>query len=196
MSRTLRVGVLALQGGFAPHRDLLAGLGAEAVEVRDAGDLEGLDAAVIPGGESTVLARLAAERGLDRGLKGLAARGAPLLGTCAGAILLAEAVEGGASVSTLGLLPVTVRRNAYGRQRASFVTRPPEAARHRVFIRAPRFASLGEGVEVLDRLEADGEPVAVRAGAVLAATYHPELAADPWLHQLLLDQVGVGAAAS
>lgn len=188
----MRVGVLALQGAFAAHAALLRGLGVEPVEVRDPAGLAGVAALVLPGGESTAMRQLGTERGLWGPLATRVAAGMPVLGTCAGAILLAREVEGWPGLG-LGLIDLRVARNAYGQQKDSFTTRPPAAAHARVFIRAPRFTGVGAGVEVLDRLEASGEPVAVRQGVCLAATYHPELAGDPWLHRLLLAAVAAPA---
>jgi 5'-phosphate synthase pdxT subunit len=170
------VGVLALQGAFAAHAQLLEALGAEAREVRSAADLEGCEALVLPGGESSVHLRLLAEARLDVAIERFAG---PLLGTCAGLILLAKRVTNPEQRS-LGLLDVDVRRNAYGRQRDSF-----EDERGRIFIRAPRIERVGPGVEVLAARGA--EPLAVRAGRVLGATYHPELAGDSTLHRALLE---------
>lgn len=169
-------GVLALQGGYPSHARLLERVGVAPREVRKPAELAGLDALVLPGGESTVIHKLAAERGLLDAIRGAAGEGLGLLGTCAGAILLAREVEDHPDFG-LGLLDIAVRRNAYGRQRESFVSE--EGGRRRVFIRAPRILATGEGVEVLDAL--GDAPVAVAAGRVLAATYHPELADDPWL---------------
>jgi len=174
-----RIGVLALQGDFAAHAAALADVGARAVEVRRAAELDALAGLVVPGGESTTLLNLMADEPWFEALRGFHARGGALLGTCAGAILLAREVVGPAQAS-LGLLDVTVRRNAFGRQVDSFeieVALADDAAPlPAVFIRAPRIVRVGAGVEVLARL--DGEPVLVRQGRVLAATFHPELTGD------------------
>lgn len=183
----MRVGVLALQGGYAPHAAMLRDLGAAVREVRDPADLDGVAALVLPGGESTTIRKLGAERGLLPRIRDRVAAGMPLLGTCAGCILAAREVEGHPGFG-MGLLGVRVARNAYGTQRDSFVTAPPAARRRRVFIRAPKILAVDDGVEVLDRLEDSGEVVAVGGGGVTLATYHPELAGDPWLHRRLLAQ--------
>ncbi len=182
------VGVLALQGAYEAHQRMLRDQGAETRQVRTVSDLEAVVALVLPGGESTTMARLAAERGLDLAIRSRVEAGLPVLGTCAGAILMATEVEGPERLG-LGLVPMRVERNAFGRQIDSFVTRRPVAAHDRVFIRAPRIREVGPGVEVLDRLETTGEIVAVAWGSALAATYHPELSGDPWLHRRLLGLV-------
>lgn len=181
----MRVGVVALQGGVAPHVALLASLGAEPVEVRSPGDLDGVGAIVLPGGESTTIHKLGHERGVLPRVQELVAGGVPLLGTCAGAILASREVVGWPGMG-LDLIDVSIDRNAYGTQVDSFVTPAPPAARRRVFIRAPRITRVGEGVAVLDALEDSGEVVAAGTEKVLVATYHPELAQDPWLHARLL----------
>ncbi|MEN8161911.1 MAG: pyridoxal 5'-phosphate synthase glutaminase subunit PdxT [Myxococcota bacterium] len=184
-----RVGILAIQGDVEAHARILAGLGAEPVPVLREGELPGLDALILPGGESTTISK-----GMDRlklwdPIRGFARSGRPLLGTCAGAILLAKQVER-SPVPTLGLLDVVAVRNAYGTQVDSFAAEvDPDAAPgleglRCVFIRAPQLGSLGAGVEVLARVE--GRPVLVRQDNVLAATFHPELTADPRIHALLL----------
>jgi pyridoxal 5'-phosphate synthase pdxT subunit len=175
------VGVLALQGGFEAHAKLLADLGAQVRELRTPADLEGIDALVIPGGESTTITLGVEREGLAGPLADFVGSGKPVLGTCAGMIMLDR--------EHLGLLDVAVRRNAFGRQLASFETEldfegaPLEA----VFIRAPWVEELGEDVEVL--AEVDGHPVAVRQGNILAVAFHPELGDDSRLHRWLLDRV-------
>lgn len=182
-----RVGVLALQGDFAAHAAVLAGLGSPAVEVRHAAQLDGLGGLVIPGGESTTLLNLMRDEPWFEALGRFRDGGAAILGTCAGAILLSrEVVPGQAS---LGFVDTRIERNAYGRQVDSFEaeleTAPPFRDPIRaLFIRAPRFASPGTGVEVLARHE--GEPVLLRQGRVLAATFHPELTGDTALHALFV----------
>lgn len=183
-----RVGVLALQGAFAAHGRALRRLGAAVCEVRVASDLEGLDALVLPGGESTTMRQLGGERGLFPAIRARVAAGLPVLGTCAGAILLAREVDGDPDFG-MGLLDLGVTRNAYGSQLDSFVQASPPAPHPRVFIRAPRFTAVGPELEVLDRLEPGGEPVVVRQGRITACAYHPELTADPWLHARLLADV-------
>jgi 5'-phosphate synthase pdxT subunit len=180
-----RIGVLALQGDFAAHAAALDRAGASAVEVRRAGAIDALDGLVVPGGESTTLLHLMADEPWFDGLRRLHARGGAILATCAGAILVAREVEGPAQPS-LGLVDVTIRRNAWGRQVDSFETEVAlsgEAAPlPAVFIRAPRIVRTGEGVEVLASI--GREPVLVRQGRVIAATFHPELTGDVRLHAL------------
>jgi len=188
---SVRVGVLALQGGFAAHAAALDDLGVASVAVRRVAALDGLDALVLPGGESTTLLNLMADEPWFDALRELHTRGGALFGTCAGAILLAREVVEPAQPS-LGLLDAKVRRNGYGRQIESFETRLELVGSGRplpaVFIRAPRFVEVGPGVEVLARL-AD-EPVLVRQGRLLAATFHPELTPDRRLQRLFLALVG------
>lgn len=180
----MKIGVLALQGGFAAHARALRALGAQAAPLRRAAEVEGLDGLVLPGGESTVLRRVADDALVDA-LREAAARGVPLLATCAGAIWAADGLD---------LLDAALERNAYGRQLASFeapVYAPalgPEPFPG-VFIRAPAFGRMGSGVEVLGRLggEAHHAPVLVRQGPVTAATFHPELAGDLRVHRLWLE---------
>ena len=175
------VGVLALQGGFEAHAKALRKLGAEVREVRTASDLEGLDALVIPGGESTTIGMGIDREGLAEPLSDFVRSGRPVLGTCAGMIVLDR--------DHLGLLDVSVRRNAFGRQLASFEAELDFEGKplHAVFIRAPWVEQVGDGVEVL--AEVDGHPVAVRQDNVLAVAFHPELTDEPQLHQWLLDRV-------
>jgi 5'-phosphate synthase pdxT subunit len=178
----LAVGVLALQGDFEAHAKILAGLGADAREVRVPADLEGLDALVMPGGESTVMTLGIEREGLGEPLRELARAGTPVLGTCAGMIMLDR--------DHLGVLDILARRNAFGRQLRSFeadldVTDVPGGPVHAVFIRAPWVAEVGAGVEVL--AEVDGHPVAVRQANVIAVSFHPELTGEARLHRLLLE---------
>jgi 5'-phosphate synthase pdxT subunit len=178
---TLRVGVLASQGDFAAHAAMLTELGAEAVEVRTPAELAELDALVIPGGESTTITKAIERDGLEPAIRAHAESGRPVLGTCAGMIVCDR--------DHLGLLDLRARRNAFGRQIASFEADlqvegiGPEPMRA-VFIRAPWVEEHGDGVDVL--AEVDGHPVAVREGSVLACSFHPELADDPRLHALLM----------
>jgi pyridoxal 5'-phosphate synthase pdxT subunit len=181
------VGVLALQGDFAAHARILRATPAVVREVRRCTDLDGLAALVLPGGESTAVLRLmAGEPWLDA-LHAFHARGGALLGTCAGIILLARAVD--PPQPSAGLLDVSVARNAYGRQADSFEApvlatglAPPFPG---VFIRAPRILGVGPGVEVLARV---GEaPVAVRQGRVMGITFHPELTGDERVHRRFLE---------
>jgi 5'-phosphate synthase pdxT subunit len=177
------IGVLALQGDFEAHLGALSRAGVAAREVRDAEEVLASTGLVIPGGESTTFRRLMEGTGIEEAIRAVAGRGDPVLGTCAGAILLARDVVGPRAVS-LGLLPMTVVRNAYGRQLDSAVVRLTDLARsvlggeslEAVFIRAPRIASVDPSVEVLARR--DGDPVLVRQGNVTAATFHPELTED------------------
>lgn len=185
-----RVGVLSVQGDFARHGAALAALGVTPVRVSRPAHLAGLEALVVPGGESTTMLRLLAATGLRAPLERFARR-RPVLGTCAGLVLLAK--EAGAlPATTLGLLDVTVERNAYGRQVDSF-SRPVEipalgGAFDAVFIRAPRIRRIGPGVEVVARA-GGGEPVGVRAGRVAGLAFHPELTADLRLHRWFLAEV-------
>jgi 5'-phosphate synthase pdxT subunit len=178
------VGVLALQGDFEAHAGILVRLGAEPRIVRTPADLDGLDALVIPGGESTTMTLGIEREGLAEPLRALVRAGTPVLGTCAGLILLDR--------DHLGLLDVVTRRNAFGRQLQSFESElelegfegGPLTA---VFIRAPWVEEAGPDVEVL--AEVDGHPVAVRRGNVLAVAFHPELTDDSRVHAWLLDRV-------
>jgi 5'-phosphate synthase pdxT subunit len=172
----MRVGVLALQGGFAAHATWLRGLGHEVTLVRRASELVDRDALVLPGGESTVQLRLLERDGeLGAALDAFATSGRPVLATCAGLILIARRVEGPAQASR-GWLDVTVRRNAWGRQLDSFEAIADDGVTPLVCIRAPRIESLGPGVEVV--LTYRGEPMAVRQGSIVGMTCHPELAGD------------------
>ncbi|NTU88621.1 MAG: pyridoxal 5'-phosphate synthase glutaminase subunit PdxT [Actinobacteria bacterium] len=189
----MRIGVLALQGAFREHRSCLRQLGVETIDVRYPHELSGLDGLVIPGGESTAIAKLLASHSLYEPIRNAYENGMAIFGTCAGAILLAKKIEGAREDQIpLGLLNVTIKRNAYGRQIASFETDVPfrgiegEPVRA-IFIRAPRFADLGPDVEVLS--ERDGEPTAVREGRLLAIAYHPELTGDLRVHKYFIDQV-------
>jgi len=176
----MRIGVLAVQGNFREHASVLRRLGADVVEVRKPEGLDGLDGLVIPGGESTAIMRLVRLYGLEDALREFSR---PMLGTCAGMILLDR--------NHLGVLDLEVARNAYGRQVASFeadleLAGDDEPLRG-VFIRAPRVADAGADVEVLAEL--DGEPVLLRDGRVLVASFHPELTGDTRVHERFLDRV-------
>jgi 5'-phosphate synthase pdxT subunit len=185
----MRAGVLALQGDFREHAAALERLEAGPVLVRTSGDLDGLDALVVPGGESTTIGSLAERYGLLEPLRAAIGGGLPTLGTCAGMIFLAGGVAGSPSQPQLGVLDVVVERNAFGRQVDSFeadlevagLADPVRA----VFIRAPWIVSTGPGVEILASV--DGHPVMVRQGHVLATSFHPELTGDLRVHTLLLD---------
>jgi len=192
-----RVGILAIQGDVDAHRRSVARLGWEAVPVLREKELQRLDALILPGGESTTIAKGLVRLGLYQPLREAARAGLPILGTCAGAILLSCRVDRH-PVEPLGVLDVVSVRNAYGTQVDSFAAEvDPGAAPgleglRCVFIRAPRLRDMGSGVEVLARV--DGSPVLVRQGRLLAATFHPELTDDLRVHALLLqgcDQ-GVG----
>jgi pyridoxal 5'-phosphate synthase pdxT subunit len=180
MDRPLRIGVLALQGAFREHELALRRLGAEVVEVRLPEELHGLDGLVIPGGESTTIMRLAALYGLDQAIREF--RGA-IFGTCAGMIVLDR--------RHLGIADLVVDRNAYGRQVRSFEADVDLDGEDRplrgVFIRAPRVEEVGADVEVLGEL--DGEPVLVRDGRLLLASFHPELTDDSRVHERFLELV-------
>ena len=166
------VGVLALQGGFAAHVAALRRARIGAVEVRRANELEGLRGLVLPGGESTAMLSLLRRRGLLAAVSEFGRQGHPVLATCAGLILAAS--------PELAWLDVTVRRNAYGSQRASFVAQSDDGVHDLVFIRAPRVDRVGSRVEVLARWH--GEPVLVQQGNVVGATFHPELVSASQLH--------------
>jgi len=178
--RPMRIGVLALQGNFREHAAMLRRLGSDAVEVRKPEQLDGLDGLVIPGGESTTFMRLMRLYGLEEAIRRFEQ---PVLGTCAGLIVLDR--------DHLGLVDVEVARNAYGRQVSSFEADLNLAGEEKplrgVFIRAPRVQRAGEEVEVLGEL--DGEPVLLRQGRFLVATFHPELTDDTRVHELFLDSV-------
>jgi 5'-phosphate synthase pdxT subunit len=184
----MRIGVLAIQGDFDAHRKRLEELGAEVVLVRKPEQLEEIDGLVIPGGESSAFLKILQDEGFDR-LKDFV-REKPTFGTCAGAILLAREITHPPQQG-LGALDVTVRRNAYGRQIDSSIrtgeTTLPGGPLEMVFIRAPKFERLGAGVEVVAR--EGNDPVAVRQGKTMAATFHPELSDDTRLHRLFLDMV-------
>lgn len=184
-----RIGVLALQGDYAAHAAALEEAGAAASEVRKPADLEGLDGIVLPGGESTTMLKFLERHDLFEALADFC-NGKPAFGTCAGAILLAREVRNPAQRS-LGLLDAVVERNAYGRQIDSAIlhaeTMLPGGPLEMVFIRAPRIAEIGPGVEPLALR--DGSPALVRQGALLAATFHPELSADRRVHRLFVEMV-------
>ena len=185
------VGILALQGDVREHAKLLRDIGTRTLEVRTLLDLEQADALVIPGGESTTIGFLLAEHDMLEPLRKRISDGMPVLGTCAGAILLAKTVVGGADQDrwpTIGVLDVTVHRNAYGRQVDSFEDDVDVAGigtMHAVFIRAPVIVSVAPGIEVLATRR--DEPIVVRQDNIIAATFHPELAAESGLHGLLVE---------
>ena len=201
---TLTVGVLALQGDVREHLRALTALGARAIGVRRERELATCDALVLPGGESTTMARLARTFDLLEPLRARVKEGMPAFGTCAGMILLADRIlDGTADQETIGGLDVTVRRNAFGRQVDSFETRVTVTGLaepvHAVFIRAPWVESTGPQVEVLARIEGEpgpgspaGRVVAVRQGRLMATSFHPEVGDDPRLHRAFLDLVRRG----
>jgi 5'-phosphate synthase pdxT subunit len=199
-SAEVKIGVLALQGAFSVHANRLTELGATASLVRKPKDLDGLDAIVLPGGESTTFLKHLERAGFYDALNAFV-RTHPTFGTCAGCILLAKDVENPTQAS-FGVLDITVQRNAYGRQNDSAIlnteTALPGGPLEQVFIRAPRIARLGPGIEVLATREATSReatreiaasPTLIRKGNLLAATFHPELSEDLRVHQLFLDIV-------
>jgi 5'-phosphate synthase pdxT subunit len=188
----MKVGVLALQGAFREHREVFDALGVETIEVRTPAELGALDALILPGGESTTVSKLLDTSGVRAPLAERLADGLPVLGTCAGMILLArEVVDGRPDQESFGAIDVAVRRNAYGRQRDSFeaslvVDGLVGGPFPGVFIRAPRIETVGEGVEVLARHE--DVPVLARQDRVWVASFHPELSGDLRLHELFLTE--------
>jgi pyridoxal 5'-phosphate synthase pdxT subunit len=183
------VGILAIQGGFEAHAKVVRALGAEPREVRVVADLEGLDALILPGGESSVMTMGIEREGLAEPIRELAQTGTPVLGTCAGMIMLDR--------DHLGILDIHARRNAFGRQRHSFeadldIDGVEGGPVHAVFIRAPWVTGAGPEVEVLGQV--DEHPVAIRQGNVLAVAFHPELAGETRLHELLLAMSAAAAA--
>jgi 5'-phosphate synthase pdxT subunit len=185
----MKAGVLALQGDFREHARVLAELGASPVEVRVPEDFARVDALVIPGGESTTISKLARSAGLVEPIRQRADAGMPMLGTCAGMIVMARRVQGGEPL--LSLVDIAVERNAYGRQVDSFesdvdvegVEYPVRA----VFIRAPMVEEIGDAVRVLARHE--GHPVVLEQGSLVVAAFHPELVGETKLHEYLLTKV-------
>jgi 5'-phosphate synthase pdxT subunit len=186
----VKIGILAVQGDFAAHAEMLDTLGAETLEVRTPADLAGCDGLILPGGESTTQLQFLQEEGLFDAIRNFVTAGGAIFGTCAGAILLATSVKNPAQTS-LGLLDMTVLRNAYGRQLASNVFFGPskltDVPMEMVFIRAPVIDSVGPGIEVL--AEYGGKPVLVQKENVMAATFHPELTRDSVVHRRFLELV-------
>ena len=177
----LRIGVLASQGDFAAHAEMLQSLGADPVEVRNPGELDGLDGLVIPGGESTTITKAIERDGLEAAIHAHVEAGRPILGTCAGMIVCGR--------DHLGLVDATAERNAFGRQIASFevelqIDRLGPDPLRAVFIRAPWITSYGDDVEVLASV--DDHPVAVRQGRIVLCAFHPELTDDSRMHALLM----------
>lgn len=178
--------MLGLQGDFREHLNVLKRLGVEAYDVRTVEDLSQVDALILPGGESTTIARLLNLSGLDRAIEERSHQGMPIYGTCAGLILLAKEIVD-ASPQGLGLIDISVARNAYGRQVDSFETNiqiKGLGSFHAIFIRAPKIIRCGPGVEVL--AEHDGVPVLARQGRVLVSSFHPELTDDTRVHEHFL----------
>jgi 5'-phosphate synthase pdxT subunit len=200
VSTALSVGVLALQGDVREHLRVLRGLGVDAFGVRRPDELARVDALVVPGGESTTIAKLAGIFELLEPLRERVASGLPVLGTCAGMILLADRVRDGVrDQEVIGGLDITVRRNAFGRQVDSFEedlhVQGLDTPVHAVFIRAPWVEEVGDAVEVLARVEAGpaaGRIVAVRQGPLMATSFHPEVGGDPRIHELFVS--GIRAA--
>lgn len=197
----MKIGVLALQGDFDAHRRRLEELGAEVVLIKKTEQLAGIDGLVIPGGESSTFLKLLGENGFEHLRKFVCSK--PTFGTCAGAILLAKEVEN-PKQSGLGVIDIAIRRNAYGRQIDSSIREgklllarpgegnPIEHPMEMIFIRAPKIERLGEGVEVL--ASENGDPVVVRQGSAMAATFHPELSDDPSIHKIFLDMARNGSS--
>jgi 5'-phosphate synthase pdxT subunit len=187
----MKVGILAVQGDFEAHAATLARLGVEYVLVRTRSDLEGVDAIILPGGESTTQWKFLVEEGLDKALREHVARGGVIFGTCAGAILLAREVRNPAQAS-LGLADISVTRNAYGRQLASEIRHEITSISlvpiEMVFIRAPIIERQGPVVETL--ATSQGQPVLVRQDRLLIATFHPELTTDTTVHEYFLRMAG------
>jgi 5'-phosphate synthase pdxT subunit len=192
----MKIGVLALQGAFIEHEAVLKRLGVEPVEVRLPKDLEGVDGVIIPGGESTTIGKLAVQYNLIDPLRELAQAGKPMWGTCAGLIFMARDV--GRNQPLLGLMDVTVQRNAFGRQVDSFEASldikgvDGDKLFHAIFIRAPLIEAVGQGVEVLARVEKDNDDVIVAAqqGNLLVTSFHPELSNDDRFHRYFLKMAG------
>ncbi len=186
----MKIGVLAAQGAFAEHITALHRLGAEVVAIRLPEELKDITGLIIPGGESTTISQLMVDYNLMREIAGMAGSGLPVFGTCAGMILIARRISGNTAKS-LGLMDITVTRNAFGRQVNSFETELKIPALGKkpfpgIFIRAPKIESCADNVEVLARL-ADGTIVAARQGKLLATAFHPELTEDLRFHRYFLD---------
>jgi 5'-phosphate synthase pdxT subunit len=184
----VKIGILAVQGDFAAHAAMLAGMNIETVEVRTPADLETCDGLILPGGESTTQLQFLQEEGLYEAIQKFAAEDKAIFGTCAGAILLATEVKNPRQES-LGLLDMTVLRNGYGRQVHSDVVSGPSTLKSEpmemVFIRGPIFERVGPGIEVL--AEYAGKPALVQKAHMLAAAFHPELTSDTTVHQRFLE---------
>ena len=197
MTAAPTIGVFALQGDVREHLRVLAGLGVQAVAVRRVAELDACDGLVIPGGESTTMAKLARTFDLFEPIRQRIKEGMPTFGTCAGMIMLADRIQDGTSdQETLGGLDITVRRNAFGRQVDSFegdvAVGGLDAPVHAIFIRAPWVEAVGDSVEVLAHVEqgpAAGRIVAVRQGPLMATSFHPEVGGDSRVHRLFVDLV-------
>jgi 5'-phosphate synthase pdxT subunit len=185
----VKIGVLALQGAVAEHIEMLSALGTEAIPVRLPSELNGLDALVIPGGESTTIGKLLSDYGLIEPIRKLASQGFPIFGTCAGLVLLARKVPN-LQIDPIGVINIEVERNAFGRQIDSFeadlqIPALGNGNFHGVFIRAPIIEKAERGVEVLCKL--NGNPVAVKQGKLVACAFHPELTDDLRFHRYFLN---------
>jgi 5'-phosphate synthase pdxT subunit len=191
-----RIGVLALQGDVREHESALAQLGVEAVKVRRPAELESVDGIILPGGESTTIDKLLRAFDLFDPLRARIADGLPVLGSCAGMVLLADRIEGAAEgQQTLGGIPMVVRRNAFGRQihssEVELLWRPDGSAMHATFIRAPWVESADPAVQVLATVTTDADHiVAVRYGSLIATAFHPEISGDLRVHQMIVDLSG------
>src|SRR5262245_31693949 len=190
------IGILSVQGAFVEHAEMLESIGVRAVQVRLPSQLDGLSGLILPGGESTTMRKLIDRWGLRDPILDMARRGVPMLGTCAGMILLASHISDG-DEPVFPLLDMTVKRNAFGRQLDSFEAEVDvpvlgDAPVHGVFIRAPLVEAVGPGVDVLARLD-DGRVVAARQGNAMATAFHPELAREPRFHRLLTTMAGAFA---
>jgi 5'-phosphate synthase pdxT subunit len=188
----MRIGLLALQGAYIEHSRVLDRLGVDAKQVRKPDELKGLDGLIIPGGESTTILNLANNYDLIEPLRKLGLEGLPMMGTCAGMILLAKTVTN-SDIKTLGLMDITVRRNAFGRQPDSFETDLDikalgEKPFHSVFIRAPLIEEASANVEILSKLD-NGTIVAVRQNNLLGMSFHPELTDDSRMHEYFLKMI-------
>lgn len=193
-----RIGVLAVQGAVSEHEAALEDVGARTRRVRSPGDLDGLDGLVIPGGESTTFGLVAGESGLLPAVRGRIDAGMPVLGTCAGMIMLADGIAGGGPQPLVGGMDIVVRRNAFGRQVHSFeadvevpaLGAPPMRG---IFIRAPWIEAAGPSIEIL--AEHGGHPVAARDATRIVAAFHPELTGDRRLHRMFVERVRASAGA-
>ena len=186
----MKVGVLALQGAVAEHIKILNNLNIEAILIRLPSDLDGLEAIIIPGGESTTISKLLSDFRLKEPIKKLALNDFPIFGTCAGMVLLAKKVDD-SNLETLGVMDIEIKRNAFGRQINSFEADLPVPALgretyHAIFIRAPKVQRVGPGVEVLCQL--GDNAVAIKQGKMLACSFHPELTADLRFHSYFFNQ--------